>query len=95
MPHDPGQDLGRLEGFLAESCPALGLDAAQVPVDVVLGLASEVARVVQRPGVPVVAYALGVAVGRGLDRDAALATLTDQLAAYEQEHGENPQRRPH
>ena len=55
---------GRLgHGGLRRTGPRPG----QVPVPVVLDLARDVAHQVLRPGAPVTAYLLGLAVGRGAD----------------------------
>nr|MDT0663160.1 DUF6457 domain-containing protein [Micromonospora sp. DSM 115978] len=53
----------------------LGLDPADVDVSLVLDLARDVAHHVVRPGAPVTAYLLGVAVGRGADPAEAAARL--------------------
>ncbi|GAA2636035.1 DUF6457 domain-containing protein [Paractinoplanes durhamensis] len=57
----------------------LGLDPADVPVTAVLDLAKDVAHGVVRPGAPVSAYLMGVAVGRGAD-PADVAGRLSQLA---------------
>ncbi len=65
-----------MDEWVAAACAELALDPADVPVPVVLDLAKEVAHQVLRPGAPVSAYLLGVAVGRGADPVAAAARLT-------------------
>jgi hypothetical protein len=57
----------------------LGLEAADVPVKAVLDLARDVAHNVVRPGAPVTAYLMGLAVGRGAD-PADVADRISQLA---------------
>jgi hypothetical protein len=57
----------------------LGLKAADVPVKAVLDLARDVAHNVVRPGAPVTAYLMGLAVGRGAD-PADVADRISQLA---------------
>jgi hypothetical protein len=56
---------------------ALGLDGLdRTEQELVLELAKVVAHGVVRPGAPVSAYLLGVAVGRGADPQTGAATLT-------------------
>ncbi|MEV4345364.1 DUF6457 domain-containing protein [Actinoplanes sp. NPDC049596] len=45
----------------------LGVDPAEVPTGAVLNVAKDVAHNVVRPGAPVSAYLMGLAVGRGAD----------------------------
>jgi hypothetical protein len=56
-----------LEAWLAAAGPEIGIDPAEVPAALVLDLARDVAHGVVRPGAPVTAYLLGLAVGRGAD----------------------------
>ena len=65
-----------LEDWLSAACLELGVDRAELNRDLVLDLARDVAHNVARPGAPLTAYLLGVAVGRGADPAAAAATLT-------------------
>ncbi|WP_203937871.1 DUF6457 domain-containing protein [Spirilliplanes yamanashiensis] len=69
--------------WVAAACAELGLDPADVPVPLVLDLARDVARGVLRPGAPVTAYLLGVAVGRGADPQAAGGRLTELALAWD------------
>src|SRR5438045_3407122 len=59
--------MSELDAWVAAAGVELGLDAGDVPVEAVLDLAREVAHEVVRPGAPVSAYLMGVAVGRGAD----------------------------
>ncbi|GAB3700897.1 DUF6457 domain-containing protein [Mariniluteicoccus flavus] len=93
MPHDTNQDLSRLDAYLEAVGPPLGIDPGAVPIPEILGLSTDVARAVMRPGVPVSAFVLGLAVGRGMDPAEALRTLRDGAAAFEAEHGPDPSRR--
>ena len=68
-----------LDEWIARAGEALGLDPADVPTDAVLGLAKDVAHGVVRPGAPVTAYLMGVAVGRGAE-PAAVAERLSELA---------------
>ncbi len=72
-----------LEPWVAAACTELGLRPDDVPVDLVLGVAKDVAHQVLRPGAPVTAYLLGVAVGRGADPADAAARLGELSAAWE------------
>lgn len=66
-----------LDEWTAAACAELGLDPAEAHTAAVLNLAREVAHNVLRPGAPVTAYLLGVAVGRGADLPEAAARLTE------------------
>ncbi|MGC1210258.1 MAG: DUF6457 domain-containing protein [Micromonospora sp.] len=68
-----------MDDWVTAACAELGLDPGQVSVPVVLDLAKDVAHQVLRPGAPVTAYLLGLAVGRGADLGDAAARLS-QLA---------------
>ncbi|MEU4476592.1 DUF6457 domain-containing protein [Micromonospora sp. NPDC023966] len=65
-----------MDDWVTAACAELGLDPAEVSVPTVLDLAKDVAHQVLRPGAPVTAYLLGVAVGRGADPAAAAARLS-------------------
>lgn len=69
--------MNELDAWTASACKALGLDPAVVDRSIVLDLSRDVAHHVLRPGAPLTAYLLGVAVGRGADAAAAASTLTD------------------
>ncbi|ROO52655.1 hypothetical protein EDC02_7594 [Micromonospora sp. Llam0] len=72
-----------MTSWVASAAAELGLDPGDVPVPVVLDLARDVAHNVLRPGAPVTAYLLGLAVGRGADPVEAGA----RLAALARAHG--------
>jgi hypothetical protein len=74
-----------LEEWLDVVCLELGLDRAQVDRDLVLDLARDVAHGVARPGAPLTAYLLGLAVGRGADPRAAAGRLSELAMGW---HGE-------
>lgn len=65
-----------MDQWVAAACAELGLEAAETPVPLVLDLARDVARNVLRPGAPVTAYLLGLAVAKGADPADAVARLT-------------------
>jgi hypothetical protein len=65
-----------LAGWVVRACAELGLEPLGVQEqDAILDLAREVAHNVARPGAPVTAFLLGVAVGRGADLEDARARL--------------------
>ncbi|MEU7714827.1 DUF6457 domain-containing protein [Micromonospora chalcea] len=65
-----------LDDWVTAVCAELDLDPAGVPVPTVLDVARDVAHQVVRPGAPVTAYLLGLAVGRGADPAAAAERLS-------------------
>ncbi|SCE75787.1 hypothetical protein GA0074696_0663 [Micromonospora purpureochromogenes] len=76
-----------MDDWVMAACAELGLDPAEVPVPTVLDLAKDVAHQVLRPGAPVSAYLLGVAVGRGADPTGAAARLSALAATWPVELG--------
>jgi hypothetical protein len=71
-----------LDPWVASATAALGLAPEDVSVPMVLDLARDVAHHVLRPGAPVTAYLLGVAVGRGADPAEAAARLSALAATW-------------
>jgi hypothetical protein len=71
-----------MDEWVAVACAELGLDPGDAQTKVVLDLARDVAHNVLRPGAPVSAYLLGVAVGRGADPAAAAARLSALAAGW-------------
>ncbi|MFI5893200.1 DUF6457 domain-containing protein [Actinoplanes sp. NPDC051513] len=69
-------DIDVLTEWVRVAGRELGLDPAEVPTGAILDLARDVARGVVRPGAPVSAYLMGVAVGRGADP----ADVADRLS---------------
>ncbi|MDR7279983.1 DUF6457 domain-containing protein [Catenuloplanes atrovinosus] len=65
-----------LDEWVVAAAVELGLEPADVPVGLVLELAKDVAHNVVRPGAPVTAFLLGLAVGRGAEPDDAAARLS-------------------
>ncbi|QGN46219.1 DUF6457 domain-containing protein [Micromonospora sp. WMMD558] len=76
-----------MDEWVTAACAELGLDPAKVPVPTVLDLAKDVAHQVLRPGAPVTAYLLGLAVGAGADPAGAAARLRDLAANWPVELG--------
>ncbi|MFI7545974.1 DUF6457 domain-containing protein [Actinoplanes sp. NPDC049599] len=68
-----------LETWIAAACDELGLTPADVEQKAVLDVARDVAHHVVRPGAPVTAYLMGLAVGRGAD-PADIAARISSLA---------------
>jgi hypothetical protein len=56
-----------LDNWIAAACDELGLSTDDVEAKSVLDVARDVAHNVVRPGAPVTAYLMGIAVGRGAD----------------------------
>ncbi len=59
--------MSELDRWVAAAAAELGLEPADVQTRAVLDVARDVAHQVLRPGAPITAYLLGVAVGRGAD----------------------------
>jgi hypothetical protein len=68
--------MNELDRWVAAASAELGLDPADVESKVVLDVARDVAHQVLRPGAPVTAYLIGVAVGRGADPAGAAARIS-------------------
>ena len=66
-----------LDTWIATACDELGLNPSDVDAKSVLDVARDVAHNVVRPGAPVTAYLMGIAVGRGADP----AEVADRLSA--------------
>ncbi|MGB2567804.1 DUF6457 domain-containing protein [Micromonospora citrea] len=76
-----------MDDWVTAACAELGLDPAGVPVPTVLELAKDVAHQVLRPGAPVSAYLLGIAVARGADPAEAAARLSALAGTWPVELG--------
>ncbi len=59
--------MNELDAWVAAAASELGLAAGEVQTKQVLDVARDVAHQVLRPGAPVTAYLMGLAVGRGAD----------------------------
>ena len=66
-----------LDTWIAAACDELGLNPSDVDAKSVLDVARDVAHNVVRPGAPVTAYLMGIAVGRGADP----AEVADRLSS--------------
>jgi hypothetical protein len=69
--------VNELDAWVAAACAELGLRPADITTKAVLDVARDVAHQVLRPGAPVSAYLMGVAVGRGADP----SDVADRLSA--------------
>ncbi|MEV6303805.1 DUF6457 domain-containing protein [Actinoplanes sp. NPDC051861] len=68
--------MNELDGWIAAAGAELGVAPDEVPTTAVLDVARDVAHNVLRPGAPVTAYLLGLAVGRGADPAEAAAKIS-------------------
>jgi len=69
-------EMSGLDAWVTAAGRELGIDPAEVPTKAVLDVARDVAHGVLRPGAPVTAYMMGLAVGRGADA----ADVADRLS---------------
>jgi hypothetical protein len=76
--------MNELEAWVAAASAELGLEPGDVQSKVVLDVARDVAHQVLRPGAPVTAYLMGVAVGRGADPADAAARISALASAWPQ-----------
>jgi Domain of unknown function (DUF6457) len=74
--------MNELDRWVAAASAELGLDPADVESKVVLDVARDVAHQVLRPGAPITAYLIGVAVGRGADPADAAARISALALAW-------------
>jgi hypothetical protein len=68
--------MTELDRWVAAASAELGLRPGDVDATAVLDVARDVAHQVLRPGAPLTAYLMGVAVGRGADPADAAARIT-------------------
>lgn len=78
----PVNHRGALHDWIEAACRELGVDPGEADTALVLDLAKDVAHQVVRPGAPVTAYLLGLAVGRGADPALAAARLGDLARSW-------------
>lgn len=74
-----------LEDWMEAVCRELGLVRGDIDRDLVLDLARDVAHGVARPGAPLTAYLLGLAVGQGVPARDAAARLTELAEGWQAE----------
>lgn len=78
--HDLAAEEAGWRGWIDAVCADLGVPSDVVDVSVIHELSRIVAHGVARPLAPVSTFLLGVAVGQGMDRDAALARISAHAA---------------
>jgi hypothetical protein len=87
--------VNELDSWIAAACAELGLPPDDVPAKAVLDVARDVAHQVLRPGAPVTAYVMGLAVGRGADPSDVAARLSAMALSWpKRAEGEAPGRAP-
>lgn len=74
--------MSELDSWIVAACAELGLSPADVSAKAVLDVARDVAHQVMRPGAPVSAYLMGVAVGRGADPSDVAGRLSALAIAW-------------
>ena len=75
--------MNELDRWVAAASAELGLNPAEVQPKAVLDVARDVAHQVLRPGAPVTAYLMGVAVGRGADPQTVAERISALAAGWE------------
>ena len=78
--------MNALEDWIKLASAELGLSPADVDHKAVLDVARDVAHNVVRPGAPVTAYLMGLAVGRGADPAAVSARLSELAQKWPDDH---------
>jgi hypothetical protein len=74
--------LNELDRWVEAACGELGLTSGDVETKAVLDVARDVAHQVLRPGAPVTAYLMGIAVGRGADPGEAAERISALAKAW-------------
>lgn len=74
--------MNELDRWVEAACGELGLTPADVDAKSVLDVARDVAHRVLRPGAPITAYLMGIAVGRGADPAEAAARISALALAW-------------
>jgi hypothetical protein len=82
--------VNELDTWIAAACVELGLHPDDIKAKSVLDVARDVAHQVIRPGAPVSAYLMGVAVGRGADPSDVAARLSALALSWPKENAELP-----
>ncbi|GAB1688461.1 DUF6457 domain-containing protein [Krasilnikovia sp. M28-CT-15] len=82
--------MNELEAWLAAAGAEVGVAPAEVDTAALLDVARDVAHQVLRPGAPVTAYLMGLAVGRGADPADVAARIRALALAWPQRAGAQP-----
>ena len=77
--------MNELDAWITAACAELGLQVDDVEPKAVLDVARDVAHQVLRPGAPVSAYLMGVAVGRGADPSDVAARLSALALSWQKD----------
>ena len=77
--------MSELDRWLAAAGAELGVQPDEVAVTAVLDVARDVAHNVLRPGAPLTAYLMGLAVGRGADPAEAAARISALATSWTKE----------
>ncbi|MEV6845316.1 DUF6457 domain-containing protein [Actinoplanes sp. NPDC051411] len=77
--------MNELDAWIAAACAELGLRPDEIEAKAVLDVARDVAHQVIRPGAPVSAYLMGVAVGRGADPSDVAARLSALALSWQKD----------
>ncbi len=80
--------MNQLDAWVAAAAAELGLDPRDVQTRRVLDVARDVAHQVVRPGAPVTAYLMGLAVGRGADPADVAARMSALAGDWPEAPGE-------
>jgi hypothetical protein len=83
-------EMNELDAWVAAASAELGLAPGDVQAKEVLDVARDVAHHVLRPGAPVTAYLMGVAVGRGGDPADVAAKVSALALAWPQRDRAEP-----
>jgi hypothetical protein len=86
--------VNELDAWIAAACAELGLQPDDVQAKAVLDVARDVAHQVIRPGAPVSAYLMGVAVGRGADASDVAARLSALALSWPKKEPSEGKREP-
>jgi Domain of unknown function (DUF6457) len=80
--------MSELDRWVAAASAELGVPREDAAVTTVLDMARDVAHNVVRPGAPVTAYLMGLAVGRGADPADVAERVTALALSWENSPGE-------
>jgi hypothetical protein len=83
--------VNELDTWIADACQELGLRPDDVKAKAVLDVARDVAHQVIRPGAPISAYLMGVAVGRGADPSDVAARLSAMALSWPKDRLTQPE----
>ena len=82
--------MNELDRWAEAAAAEFGLQSADVRTELVLDVARDVAHQVLRPGAPVTAYLMGIAVGRGADPAEAAQRISALALSWTGPRTEDP-----